>query len=63
MKAAALAAGAGMALSVAQAQVWAHVDENGVTHFTNEPLANARLVLAGPPEPAFTDWRCCKLVI
>lgn len=52
LKAVALAAGAGLALSAAQAQVWAHVDENGVTHFTNVPQAHGRLVLAGPPEPA-----------
>lgn len=40
----ALSAGA----SAAFAQVWAHVDENGVTQFTNLPQANGRLVLAGP---------------
>lgn len=38
----------GTGASAALAQVWAHVDENGVTQFTNLPQAHARLVLAGP---------------
>lgn len=31
----------------ASAQVWKYVDANGVTHFTNEPVANAQLIIAG----------------
>lgn len=49
LRALACALGAGLLAPAAQAQVWAHVDDNGVTQFSNVPQANARLVLAGPP--------------
>lgn len=38
----------GMCLAApASAQVWKYVDDQGVTHFTNEPVAKGLLIIAG----------------
>lgn len=34
------------------AQVWKYVDDQGVTHFTNEPVAKGLLIIAGETQPA-----------
>ncbi len=36
----------------ASAQVWKYVDDQGVTHFTNEPVAQGLLIIAADPKPA-----------
>ena len=35
----------------ASAQVWKYVDDQGVTHFTNEPVAQGLLIIAADPKP------------
>ena len=35
----------------ASAQVWKYVDDQGVTHFTNEPVAQGVLIIAGDAKP------------
>jgi soluble lytic murein transglycosylase-like protein len=35
----------------AKAQVWKYVDDQGVTHFTNEPVTRGELIIAAEPKP------------
>lgn len=37
----------GLGACLAQAQVWKHVDEDGVTHYTNTRPANGQLIIEG----------------
>ena len=46
-----LALGLGTALS-GQAQVWKYVDDQGVTHYTNQPVTKGLLIIAGETPPA-----------
>ena len=38
----------GLSADLAQAQVWRHVDENGITHYTNTRPAHGQLIIEGP---------------
>jgi len=46
-----LTLGLGLAMP-GSAQVWKYVDDQGVTHFTNEPVAQGLLIIAAEPKPA-----------
>ncbi len=50
LSSAALALGLCLA-APASAQVWKYVDDQGVTHFTNEPVAKGLLIIAGDAKP------------
>jgi soluble lytic murein transglycosylase-like protein len=51
LSSAALALGLCLA-APASAQVWKYVDDQGVTQFTNEPVAQGLLIIAADPKPA-----------